>query len=260
MKHYGLALVKSIGFIAMYSAINIVFLVGYFFMNPEASVDDIPANTFTLMLIGTQVITLLIILAIYRGSFVQVVKLRKTTPTILLWSFVIGFAGVNISVILIEILTILIPDQVASYQEMIEASIGGADFIYSFLAAVLLAPLLEEIALRGMFFTWFEKTNIKPWLLIVLSGLFFGLFHLNPIQGTFATAIGILYALGFYMTKSLWVPIVMHVANNGYASLASLLPPTWFETTLYTVVSYALILFIPIGFYYIRNELQQQQV
>lgn len=258
MKQYALAFVKSIGFIAMYVGVNAVFLITYFIINPDVELEDIPANSMTLMLLGTQIIILIIVLLIYRQKFTSVVKLRKTTPKILLWSFLIGFAGINISVIIIELLTLVIPDQVASYIEAIEASIGGATFLLSFLVAGIMAPIVEEIAMRGMFFKWFEGTNIKPWLLIVLSGLLFGVFHLNLIQGTFATVIGIIYALGFYMTKSLWVPIIMHFANNAYAVIAGELPVAWFESTVYTVLSYAFILLIPIGFYFIKKELDAQ--
>ena len=258
MKQYVLAFLKSIGFVVMYLVVNAVFLVTYFIINPEVELEDIPANTLTLMLFGTQVIVLIIILLIYRQKFTSVVKLRKTTPKILLWSFLIGFAGINISVIIIEVLTILIPDQVASYIEAVEASIGGASFFLSFLVAGIMAPIVEEIAMRGMFFKWFEGTNIKPWVLIVFSGLLFGVFHVNLIQGTFATVIGIIYALGFYMTKSLWVPIMMHFANNAYASIAAEFPEAWLESTVYTVLSYAFILLIPIGFYFIQKELKEQ--
>ena len=152
----------------------------------------------------------------------------------------------------------LIPEQVASYIEAIEGSIGGASFLFSLIAVVILAPLVEEIMMRGMVFKWFEKTNIKPWVLIIVSGLFFGIFHLNLIQGVFTTVVGMIYALGFLMTRSLWVPIVMHAANNLYAFTAGYLPEGLIESQWFTIISYLMLVLIPIGFYQIKKELRGQ--
>ena len=251
------AILKTLGFIALYVLVNTMILIGFFAFNPGVEIEDISANAMTAMLIATQLAILVIIVLIYRKNFKDFVRLRKTTPKILIWSFIIGLAGINISGLLIAGMDVLFPEQMAAYIEAIEASIGGASFVLSFIAAALLAPIVEEIALRGMFFRWFEKTNLKPWLIIVLSGFFFGLFHLNLIQGVFTTVIGILYALGFYMTKSLWVPIVMHFGNNLFAVIAGELPEAFLESTVFLVVSYAMILLIPVGFLQIKKELTQ---
>lgn len=258
MKHYLKPVLKALGFITLYLVVNTVILVGFFALSDVQEIEDISANAMTAMLIGTQLVVLVIILFIYKKNLSSVVRFRKTTPKILLWSFVIGLAGINISAILIGVMGVLFPTQMAEYIEAIEGSIGGANVLLSVIAAVILAPLVEEIALRGMLFRWFEKINTKPWVIVILSGLFFGLFHLNLIQGVFTAVIGVLYALAFYMTKSLWVPIVMHLANNGFAVVASYLPESIFESMVFIVLSYAMLILIPIGFFAIKKEMAQQ--
>ena len=166
---------------------------------------------------------------------------------------IVGFAGINISVMLINLVNLAFPDIVASYIEAIESSIGGADLWLSILAVAIMAPIVEEIAFRGMFFRWFERTSIRPWALIVLSGVFFGLFHLNLVQGVFASAIGIIYALGFYWIKSIWVPIAMHFGNNVYAALAELIPVEILEATWFGWLNVAFIVFVPIGLWQIKK-------
>lgn len=246
---------KSIGFIALYVLINAIVLIGYIIISGTEEIEAISANAVTATLIVTQVIVLLLILLMYKKRFTSVVRFKKISPIILFWSFIIGLAAVNISVLLLGVMDVLFPQQMADYIEAIEGSIGGANILLSFTAAVLLAPLVEEIAMRGMLFRWFEKTAIKPWLLVVLSGLFFGLFHLNLIQGVFTSVIGMVYGLGFLMTKSLWVPIVMHFVNNLYAVTAGYLPEALLESQWYTIISYVMIVLVPIGLYQIKKEL-----
>jgi membrane protease YdiL (CAAX protease family) len=183
--------------------------------------------------------------------------LDKGSTLILLWAFLIGLGGLNISGILIVAMEYLFPAQMAAYVEMIETSIGSANILLSLISAVILAPLVEEVVMRGMLFRWFEKTNIKPWALIILSGLFFGIWHLNLIQGVFTTVIGIVYALAFMMTKSLWVPLVMHFSNNAFATAMVYLPDTILESHLFMILSYLMILLVPIGFIKIKKELMK---
>ncbi len=257
MKQYSKPIGKTLGFILLYLIVNVIITVVLFIALGVEDPAEVSANNITLTLLATQVIIFLGILIIYQPGFVRHMRFKKVKPYVLFWALIVGFAGINISVLLIHFVEFLFPEAVQSYIEAIEASIGGADLWLSFLAVALMAPLVEEIAFRGMFFRWFEKTNMRPWVIILLSGLFFGLFHLNIVQGVFASAIGIIYALGFYWTKSIWVPIAMHFGNNAFASLSVLIPEAVFEETWFIVLSYGLILLVPIGLWQIKKTVGQ---
>src|SRR5262249_46878894 len=43
---------------------------------------------------------------------------------------------------------------------------------------------------------------------------FFGLIHLDPAQGTMAMLMGICLHFVYQTTRSLWLPILLHVLNN----------------------------------------------
>lgn len=85
----------------------------------------------------------------------------------------------------------------------------------------LLAPLFEEFVFRGYLLRSIERP--KPWLAVVLSGVMFAIMHTNLGQTTslIVTAIYFSY-LG--LRYSMWVPIVVHVANNSLFYLLSLFP------------------------------------
>jgi membrane protease YdiL (CAAX protease family) len=58
---------------------------------------------------------------------------------------------------------------------------------------------------------------------IVLSSLFFGLLHLWPISYVIVTAVmGAGLHFAYVISRSLWVPISIHMANNSVAGLASM--------------------------------------
>jgi len=58
---------------------------------------------------------------------------------------------------------------------------------------------------------------------VALSSLFFGLLHLFPPPYVLVTAaMGACLHFAYACSRSLWVPICIHVANNGFAGLAAL--------------------------------------
>ncbi len=56
---------------------------------------------------------------------------------------------------------------------------------------------------------------------VLLSSLLFGLMHVEPRQVVYATAIGIVLHFVYLTTRSLWMPILLHLLNNSLSVLAS---------------------------------------
>ena len=218
MKQYIKPLLKTIGIIALIELINIIILIVYLITSGIQDIESVSGDLIVGVSVVSQIAVFLLILLRYRKKqFVSLVRLNKTSPKILLWAFLIGIGSLSFSRTLIAIMQVLIPSQVAAYADMMSEVLSGSNVLMTLLAVVILAPLTEEIVMRGLLFRWFENTNMKPWALIWVSGLFFGLWHMNIVQGIFATVIGIVCALCFMMTKSLWVPIVIHFSNNAFA-------------------------------------------
>lgn len=77
----------------------------------------------------------------------------------------------------------------------------------------LIGPFCEELVFRGYLFQNLKRGN-RAVSAAVLSGLLFGLFHLNFNQFVYAAGMGILFALAADAGGSLWVPVLMHQAFN----------------------------------------------
>ena len=80
----------------------------------------------------------------------------------------------------------------------------------NYLTIVLVAPVMEEFFIRGILLTrWTVKWGVTR--AILASSIVFGLLHTNVIGGfCFASAMAIFYI----RTKSLFIPISLHILNN----------------------------------------------
>ncbi len=80
----------------------------------------------------------------------------------------------------------------------------------NYLTIVLIAPVIEEFFVRGILLTrWTAKWGVTRAILV--SSIIFGLLHANIIGGfCFACAMAIFYI----RTKSLFIPISLHILNN----------------------------------------------
>jgi membrane protease YdiL (CAAX protease family) len=81
------------------------------------------------------------------------------------------------------------------------------------LAAVVVAPLCEEIVFRGYFYP-VAKKFVGPWVAGACSALVFAAAHgsLAPLLPLFY--FGCLLVIAYELTGSLWAPIAMHLGYN----------------------------------------------
>jgi membrane protease YdiL (CAAX protease family) len=98
----------------------------------------------------------------------------------------------------------------------------GLNLLATLAGAGLLAPLAEELYFRGLLHRWFwARFPGQPWLRVALSAGLFALGHFDS-AGVAASSffLGVLCALVYERTRSLWPSIVVHAVNNSLAVLA----------------------------------------
>lgn len=74
-------------------------------------------------------------------------------------------------------------------------------------------PFAEELYFRGVLYPWLRK-RLGFWLGALINGLLFGFAHLNIAIGTAAFVLGLILALSYEYSKSLWVPFLIHAIHN----------------------------------------------
>lgn len=100
-----------------------------------------------------------------------------------------------------------------SYAEMSEDTMVGQPVWLLILVIGILAPIAEELIFRGLIFRRL-KDYVKPWIAVVISSLVFGLYHGNMVQFLYASLLGVLLAIIYQRTGTLWAAIAAHMAVN----------------------------------------------
>lgn len=89
-------------------------------------------------------------------------------------------------------------------------------------AVVVVAPLAEEIFFRGLIFRGLDGVW-AGWAAIAVSGIAFGVFHLNPAVVVPFSVIGMLFAWAFKASGSLWVTVIAHFIINSVSFIVTVI-------------------------------------
>ena len=108
-------------------------------------------------------------------------------------------------------------------------------FWQMFLAIGIFPAINEEIVFRGIIFNGYK--NQPATKACIITGLFFGIMHLNKHQFFYAMVIGILFAYLVKITGSIWASILAHFLINGSQILKvyllkAIYPDLFFKTNL----------------------------
>ena len=92
----------------------------------------------------------------------------------------------------------------------------GESGISAILATVIIGPVAEELIFRGLTVEYLKRAGASFWVINTLQALFFGIAHLNLVQGSYAFLIGLLAGYLVLRCHSIWAGIAFHMLFNGY--------------------------------------------
>lgn len=104
-------------------------------------------------------------------------------------------------------------EHINRYSEVEAVTVPYWDSVLEFFAAVLVVPLVEELAFRGALFGEFN-CKFNAVVSAVLSAVVFGLLHGVSVHIGYAIICGILLALIYYYSGSIWVSYIVHAVFN----------------------------------------------
>jgi membrane protease YdiL (CAAX protease family) len=139
-------------------------------------------------------------------------------------------------------------DSTKLYEQSVNALSTPVGFVY----IMLIGPICEEIMFRGAVLKSLERFGGN--FAIVMSSLFFGLFHIFTIQAIFAFLVGLILGYIAHRYSVLW-SIVVHILINTISTLAEdLLPKTAAGIVFVALFAGGVILFI-----LMRGQLKEQR-
>ena len=141
--------------------------------------------------------------------------------------------GVGLAILLLPgrallglLVQMLIDGNLDSLQARSDIITGGAlefswlGFISTFVGVGLLVPISEELYFRGLLHSWFWGRTKRVWLRVLASAAIFGLAHADSVSVVAASfVIGVVNAIAYERTQSLFIPIIIHLTTNSTAAL-----------------------------------------
>lgn len=89
-------------------------------------------------------------------------------------------------------------------------------FALVFLVGAVIAPIVEELIFRGLIYQWLRaRSNVA--VAVVVSAAIFSAAHVIDVLLPALFGVGLVLALAFEWSRSLWVVIVLHFMQNALA-------------------------------------------
>lgn len=92
-------------------------------------------------------------------------------------------------------------------------AIVDTPYVVLMLLIAVLPAVTEEITIRGVVLSGYE--NINTYFACAVTGLLFGIMHLDPQQFLYAAVLGFILALVVRITNSIFASALMHFFVNG---------------------------------------------
>ena len=176
------------------------------------------------MILHFLVVLLALIVMVWSGKW-QKINSRKFKGSYLFYSFLALLAFVIWNFVTFYLLPST-KNEIA-YQLDVPTFTGATAFLMYFFYPVIAGPIFEEMIYRGLVMTALEKG--KKWGLDVLgSAALFGILHISN-HGWVLTDFfsymggGLIFAVLFRVTKSIYWPIGLHIVYNGISQILPLL-------------------------------------
>lgn len=146
-------------------------------------------------------------------------RLRGWQGIIILLLTVVSAVSSSVGLNILMSLTGLVQTSTA-YQRVAQRQYGVA-FGVGLLLYTVVSPLAEEIVFRGVIYNRLRHgalergaTGQGQAAAIVVSGLLFGVYHGNLVQGIYGCCMGILMAYLYEETQAFCIPILFHASAN----------------------------------------------
>lgn len=99
-----------------------------------------------------------------------------------------------------------------TYQEVADRQYGVA-IAAGLILYGMISPLAEEVVFRGVIYNRLRRLY-NPVIGIAVSGILFGAFHGNPVQGVYGACLGMLMAYLYEKSGRFLTPVLFHAVAN----------------------------------------------
>ncbi|GIV06105.1 MAG: hypothetical protein KatS3mg016_1680 [Fimbriimonadales bacterium] len=138
-----------------------------------------------------------------------------------LWGYAVYVPFLGALMVLTLLIAPALPgEQTNPISERVAESQTTLRWLWTFVQAAVLAPIVEEFVFRGVLFQVLWQRTGRVWLSAFVSGYLFAVIHPQFLGGIFPiTVLGTILALVYAHTRSLLPCMLIHALNNGLITL-----------------------------------------
>lgn len=144
-----------------------------------------------------------------KSSFKETLKLNKLHWQDTLLIILLVFVVQPIMTFFSLIATFFFNNEIGSFI----SEITSTPYVFLLALVALLPAITEEVTIRGIVLSGYENKN--KYVSAIVTGLFFGILHLDPQQFLYAAVLGFILALVVRVTNSIFSSMIMHFIING---------------------------------------------
>ena len=123
---------------------------------------------------------------------------------------------------LLNLVYIVRPDLMQNYTKVMENLGSGNPSLFSVFYVVITAPIVEEMLMRGLCLVILRK-EFPFWVANIIQAFYFGMIHLNLVQGIYAFLLGMVLGAVVKRYGTLKASMYLHFVINFSGQLLSLL-------------------------------------
>jgi len=181
--------------------------------------NNLPTIFKCIYTILTECIVIVIILIMYKDYISKCIKDFKKNKNNYFKKYIKYWFIILIATAICNlIINLLNNGNIAGNEETVRSILKESP-LYTWISAVLIAPIIEELAFRLSFKSMFKY----KWIFIILSGIVFGSFHLIGSVSTYYDLLylipysipGCIFAYTLYDSDNIIIPMSLHMLHNG---------------------------------------------
>ena len=123
---------------------------------------------------------------------------------------------------LLNLVYIVRPDVMQNYTKVMESLGSGNPSLFSVFYVVITAPIVEEMLMRGLCLVILRK-EFPFWVANIIQAFYFGVIHLNLVQGIYAFLLGMVLGAVVKRYGTLKASMYLHFVINFSGQLLSCL-------------------------------------
>jgi len=215
-KIYNASFIVYFGMLVLVALLRLLFYWGAFDWLPEAEEwGDFVWSFVTQILILGMIPVLIIALYMKKGAKGTLDYLQVKKPKAYHFlGFALGIAGYLSVIFIVNIWLMILGMFGYSYNPPPSVIDTFGKYALAVVLTAVLPGICEEITHRGLLLRAHKMTGASETKIVIMGGLFFGLFHMNTPQTLFTALMGCVMVYITLKSKSILPAVFMHFTNN----------------------------------------------